>query len=373
MRRRHSTSALALLGAGTVLATGLAAGLAPTSATAGTTTPPPSPVTLPAPCSLQEALVADSVSGPDPVAKGEVIRFAAGTQSTLTNNNVPSGPTELDSPMDLAFATNGDLVTTDQGIVTGVPQVVRIEGTTGARTVVAGAGVGAGPALNGPYSIATEPTGEFLFLDIDRATSQPQVLRIAASGARYPVSSSLVGTGPALTGAMRIRELNGVPYVLAGTQVLRVDPVNGNRRLVSGPGRGGGPAFVQPFSAAGDASTGSIVVLDLGFGGTGALIRVDLKTGDRSVLSSNASPTGGPLFDGPFDVVRNTCDNAFYVLHTAATGVPGRVLRVDDVTGVRTLFGTYTASSPSSNISFLMRPLRVVVTPTGPSLPGGGG
>jgi hypothetical protein len=53
------------------------------------------------------------------------------------------------------------------------------------------------------------------------------------------------------------------------------------------------------------------------------------------------------------------------VLHTDATGVPGNVLRVDGGSGARTLFGTYTASAPSSNYSLLMRPLIV--------LPGGGG
>ena len=74
----------------------------------------------------------------------------------------------------------------------------------------------------------------------------------------------------------------------------------------------------------------------------------------------------------PYDVVRNACDNSFYVLHTGATGVLGNVMRVN-ATGTRTLFATYTASSPPSNYSLLMRPL--IVPPGGgaPGGPGGGG
>jgi hypothetical protein len=67
-----------------------------------------------------------------------------------------------------------------------------------------------------------------------------------------------------------------------------------------------------------------------------------------------------------------SCDNNFYVLHTGATGVLGNVLRVDSGTGARTLFATYSASSPQSNYSLLMRPL-ILLPGSGPSGPSGGG
>jgi len=113
-------------------------------------------------------------------------------------------------------------------------------------------------------------------------------------------------------------------------------------------------------------------VLDQNFGGTGALIRVNLATGNRTEVFSNRLQTGTTNFDMPYDVVRNACDNSFYVLHTGATGVLGNVMRVN-ATGTRTLFATYTASSPPSNYSLLMRPL--IVPPVGgaPGGPGGGG
>src|SRR6478735_10549130 len=103
---------------------------------------------LPKACQVWEALVSDGGDGPDP-AGGEVIRFStSGSQSTLTNNWSPTGGPTLDSPEDMAFDRNGDIVTADMGTTTGVSQVVRIDSTTGARTLVAApASVPAQPSM----------------------------------------------------------------------------------------------------------------------------------------------------------------------------------------------------------------------------------
>ena len=112
---------------------------------------------------------------------------------------------------------------------------------------------------------------------------------------------------------------------------------------------GAGPAFVLAESVTTDATGGSLMVLDQNFGGTGALIRVNLATGNRTEVFSNRLQTGTTNFDMPYDVVRNACDNSFYVLHTGATGVLGNVMRVN-ATGTRTLFATYTASSTAQQL-----------------------
>jgi hypothetical protein len=332
---------------------------------------------LPTACPGLEALVSDEIDGPDPWGQGEVIRFASSTsQGTLTNNLSPLGAPNLDSPEDMAFDLNGNVVTADEGISTGVSQVVRVDRNTGVRTLISGAGVGSGPALNGPYSIAVEGTGDILVLDFNAAITASRLLRITPAGARSVLSSNAVGAGPALGVSERVRVLNGVIYLLDGGRVLSVNPVNGNRTLISGGGVGTGPAFALAKSVTTDATAGSLMVLDQNFGGTGALIRVNLATGNRTVASSNALPTSTWNFDMPYDVVRNACDNSFYVLHTGATGALGNVLRVNGTTGARTLFATYTASSPSSNYSVLMRPLILLPGgggPGGPGGPGGGG
>jgi len=361
-----------LLGAGSALAVGLGGGmvspaLAQTASAAS--------ASLPTACPGLEALVSDEVDGPDPWGQGEVITFATSlSQGTLTNNLSPAGGPNLDSPEDMAFDLNGNVVTADEGISSGVSQVVRVDRNTGVRTLISGAGLGSGPALTGPYSIAVEGTGNILVLDLNPTTFTSRLLRITPTGARSVLSSNAVGAGPALGFTERVRVLNGVIYLLDGGRVLSVNAITGSRTLISGGGVGTGPAFALAKSVTTDAAGGgSLMVLDQNFGGTGALIRVNLATGNRTVVFSNRLQTGTYNFDMPYDVIRNACDNNYYVLHTGATGVLGNVLRVDSGTGARTLFATYTASSPQSNYSLLMRPLILVPGGGGGPIGGGGG
>jgi len=359
---------------GTVLALGVAGGLAASPALAQTGSA--TNAGFPKLCPVLEALVSDEVSGPAP-GNGEVIRFSSSlSQGTLTNNGSPAGAPYLDSPEDMAFDLNADIVTADMGTSTGTSQVIRVNRSTGSRAVVSGPGVGSGPALNGPYSIAVEPTGNILVLDYDSAYNE-RLLRIAPTGVRSVLTSASVGGGAALGNPSRVRVLNGVIYLAGrnGTtdQVLSVDAVTGSRALISGATRGTGPAFDVPTSMTSDSTTNSIVVLDQFYGGAGALIRVDLATGNRTVLSSNTAPTGVPNFNNPYDVVHDACTNSFYVLHSGSSGVRGTVLRVDDTTGARSLFASYTTASIPSNYSLLMRPYIVLPggSGSGPWHPGG--
>jgi hypothetical protein len=364
-----------LLGAGSALAVGLGGGmLSPALAQTGSA----ASVSLPTACPGLEALVSDEVDGPDPWGQGEVIKFAtSASQGTLTNNLSPLGSPNLDSPEDMAFDLNGNVVTADEGTSTGVAQVVRVDRKTGVRTLISGPGIGSGPALTGPFSIATEATGNFLVLDYDPVTFTPRLLRITPAGARSVLSSNAVGTGPALGNTERVRVLNGVIYLLDGGNVLSVNAITGNRTLISGPARGTGPAFALAMSVTTDVTSGSLMVLDQDYAVTGALIRVDLATGDRTLVFSNAAQPGQKYnFDMPYDVVRNACDNSFYVLHTGGNGVPGNVLRVNGQSsspsyGDRTLFATYIAPGVPSNYSLLMRPF--IVPPLGGGTGGGGG
>jgi hypothetical protein len=54
----------------------------------------------------------------------------------------------------------------------------------------------------------------------------------------------------------------------------------------------------------------------------------------------------------------NACDKAFYVMQTGITSssTPGKVLKVDAVTGARTLFGKFQGAD---NYAMLLRPVRL--------------
>ena len=214
-----------------------------------------------------------------------------------------------------------------------------------------------------------EASGDILVSN-EGVTGGTQLLRInPATGDRVVLSANGTGTGPTITGASVGLE-NGVIYLMDqnGT-IMSVDPLTGDRTLISGPTRGTGPGFVFPVSMASD-SANSVVVLDMkqapagpGFG-LGALIRVDLATGNRTVLSVDGTPKGSPVFDTPIDVRYDACENAFYVLQTGfgSPSEPGKVLKVDATTGTRSLFATYQGAE---NYALLLRPAPV-------KLPGGG-
>jgi hypothetical protein len=171
-----------------------------------------------------------------------------------------------------------------------------------------------------------------------------------------------VGSGPTPFIGVTVALVRGVIYLMdyAGT-IVSVDPVTGDRTLVSGTFRGTGPALVAPVSMTSDAPD-SVVVADRDHvpaspgKGRGALVRVDLATGDRTLLSDDATPSGGQQFSFPVAVTYNACEKAFYVLQTGITssGTPAKVLKVDPVTGARKLFAKVQGAD---NYGMLLRPV----------------
>ena len=62
----------------------------------------------------------------------------------------------------------------------------------------------------------------------------------------------------------------------------------------------------------------------------------------------------------PVDVQYNACEKAFYVLQTGFTPATpaGRVLKVDDASGARSLFASYLGAE---NYALLLRPIPVQI------------
>jgi hypothetical protein len=357
------------LGTAAVLVTILGGVLVPTTAVAQAAPgPAPAPPTA---CMTTDTLVSDGYSGPG--LGGEILRVNPVSQSTLTTNTSPAGTPDLDEPTDMAYLPGGDIVVTDEGLFSGVPQVVQVNPNTGARTLVSSATRGTGPALVLPTSVAVTG-GDILVSDLNPTTYLPRVLQVnAATGDRTVLSGNGVGTGPTLvnTAPLTVGVVDGVIYVANGAQLMSVAPSNGNRTLISSPTRGAGPTIVWPLSLADAASANSLVVLDerqpSGTSlGDGALITIDLASGDRTVLSSNGNPAGGQPIVGPYDMAYDSCANVYYVVVPGSvSSPPGQVLEVDGTTGGRTLYASFRGAR---NWSIL---LHVVAPP--PWYPGGGG
>ncbi len=93
-----------------------------------------------------------------------------------------------------------------------------------------------------------------------------------------------VGSGPGFVTPFDIGvEADGSLVVIdPGLEaVVRVDPVSGDRTILSDASVGSGPGFGAPFGIAVEAD-GSLVVVDIGLE---VVLRVDPVSGDRTIIS----------------------------------------------------------------------------------------
>jgi hypothetical protein len=117
--------------------------------------------------------------------------------------------------------------------------------------------------------------------------------------------------------------------------IWSVDPLSGDRALLSGGGAGSGPDFQGPRRMAAESlpfpfgTCAPLLVVDHSLGGIAAILRVDLGTGERTILS-DASHGLGPLLLDPV-AIETDVGNAF-VLDAQARSI----VSIDTATGDRT-------------------------------------
>ena len=184
-------------------------------------------------------------------------------------------------------------------LASGGGGLLSIDPTTGNRTVVSGPSVGSGPSLGG-WGIAISGTNvitggytgtENVLLSVDTTT-----------GNRTTISGDGVGSGPSIAGDTLLdvesdNHGNFLVSILLGGPLFRIDPTTGNRTIVSGSGVGTGPVL-GPFIQIGVASGGSLFAT----GGAPSfepqiqVLQIDPLTGNRTVVSDATHGTG-PAFN----------------------------------------------------------------------------
>jgi hypothetical protein len=180
--------------------------------------------------------------------------------------------------------------------------------------------LGSGRAMKAPIGFIGIASGQILVVDrgiptFPGASTLPAAVMAidSTTGNRAVISGcvdtdcvSTLGSGPPLTfpnpgaiasdGTLLVMELDL-------NAVLRVDPITGNRSVVSGctdaiscggPPVGSGPAFNSPVLVK-LAADGDLLVTDFGLPG---VMHVDPATGNRTVITS-ASMGTGPAFQAP--------------------------------------------------------------------------
>jgi len=129
--------------------------------------------------------------------------------------------------------------------------IVKIDALTRNRTVVSSSTVGTGPGLDGtniPGDVELDHAGNLLVLTVQSSS----ILRIdPTTGNRTLISGLGVGTGPdfGLIGSELGLAANGTLYanqyseVTLQSPVLSIDPITGNRTILSDATHGTGPLF----------------------------------------------------------------------------------------------------------------------------------
>ena len=162
----------------------------------------------------------------------------------------------------------------DRLFVTTEDSLFEVNRTTGDRTrLYLGAEV---------YGVDYDPASDLLLF-----AEENRIQRWTGSTAE--LSGPVVGAGPELTTAISVRLdlAHGRAFVSdvrdyedAAIFSVRLD--NGDRSIVSGYGRGHGPAFGLPLRVAYDVGRNVLYVTDFG---THGLYAVEIKSGDRVVLA----------------------------------------------------------------------------------------
>ncbi len=316
--------------------------------------------------------------GPPPLALGQMlisnfasyelthVESASGDRAVASSPLRGSGP-DLAGPEGLALDRDRTLLVAnpfERNLLRVVPQSGNRILVSGCADAACSSTAGAGPAFLAPRFVALEPDRRILVAD--RSTPGSYALirvdpmsgdRSVVSGCADPACAQVVGAGPPIGRLFGIAlDAAGTIYAADGQALYRIDPVSGDRVLVSGctdaacSGQvGSGPDFGQPADlviAPSGAVYASYQIEGVVFG---ALRQIDPSTGARTLVSgcediacSTVRGTG-PRFDNPFGLGLDL-DGTLLVADSQLDAV----LRVDPVSGDRTLVSGCADASCSS-------------------------
>jgi hypothetical protein len=231
---------------------------------------------------------------------GGVIRVdpVTGARTTVSENANPSGGPSFDAPWGILTLPNGDIVVADAGAFSFAGGLIRVNPTTGVRTTLSTNGAPAGgPSLADPIQLALASNGDILVTDTS-AFSGGGVIRVdPTTGARATVSANSSPAGsPTFSGTLGIRSDTNGDILVAGASstgpdgaITRVNPVTGARATVSANALpAGGPSFTAP--------SGIAVVPDIWAPDTAITGGPAARTEDHTPTFSFASNELGPVF-----------------------------------------------------------------------------
>lgn len=276
-----------------------------------------------------------------------------GDRELLSDSGDATQGPPLSQPAGIVVLPDGRIFVTD--LAAGAGAVFQIDPDNGFRTLFAGGddttfispfGIAAG-VVHGKQMLVVADTGSVAGGDVigpvlvDPDTGTVSQLKVELDNSIFyndPRAVAVVD-GPA-DDKNKGKTGKGTGRILVGNlgtgTIVSVHPVSGTRKIVSqssstgGPVVGDGVAFISVTDIATAADGQSLLVVDLGLE---ALIEVDLKTGDRTVITQTF---GNPVGTGVDFLNPHGIEIVDYGIMITDFGLPGIVFVSDD--GARTVF-----------------------------------
>jgi hypothetical protein len=282
------------------------------------------------------------------------VDLVTGARTIISGYGVGSGP-DLSQPRDLALdPAGGSLLVTDVGSLA----LYSVDIASGARTVVSSASRGTGETFQRPTAVVrtiggTEAivadSGSYSLLLVNLSSGNRSVISSTTVGTGTYLAGDMYGleADPA-NGRVFVTSTGGLPkpFLYVAPNVMAVDLSTGDRTVVSNKGNGSGRTFTCPVTVDYDAANDRLLVVD---GKMDALMEIDALTGNRTVVSG-CTMGAGPSFDNlrgfAVDPVRG------YALVTQGddpTSTVDDVWKVDLATGDRTVLSGATEGSGAYN------------------------
>jgi Ca2+-binding RTX toxin-like protein len=227
--------------------------------------------------------------------------------------------------------TPGQIFATDAGAGPATARVVAVDPLTGEQTLVSDNAISEadlfarvdGIALDAGMSLLVTDSQVARLIRVDPASGQQTLVSDSSATPNYFDTPTDVVVEP--SGSLLVADAKS-------NALIRVDPATGAQTLVSDNTVSALDLFVDPTFVVLDG-TGRALVADpsAGAGAGGAIIAVDLATGQQALLSDNATPAAG-LFDGLGGIAREYGGRLLAANGDGAAELVG----IDPVTGGQT-------------------------------------
>lgn len=240
-----------------------------------------------------------------------------------------SGPTQGSGP---AFSSVDKVLAVDADgrilVHAGSLGIVAINSHNGNRTVVSNQSVGTGPSLSDPVAMVVEASGSYavaqggyvvnpsIYPGSPYVDGPRNIIRIdPTTGNRADISGVLFNasvadmvvepSGTYVVGNIQLYSyFIMIPWTFGETALHRIDPAAATKTILSKDGVAGSGPYLGMISGIAREDEGDLLVAcaEMGYYGSGRLLRVDPHTGDREAVSTGTLGMGEPLPTVGFDI-----------------------------------------------------------------------